>query len=109
MSRPLVLDIMSGMEKNDIKTLITWLQDRVSLEGIGQPVIVFAEPGAADFKAKGFDDDVLAITLESDWWREMATDIIETPEYAEPGESAEQILTYAKDVVSEYVRKRLFT
>ena len=69
----------------------------------------FAEPGAADFKAKGFDDDVLAITLESDWWQEMVTDIIETPEYAEPGESAEQILSYAKDVVSEYVRKRLFT
>lgn len=109
MSRQLVLDIMSGMEKDDIKTLISWLQDRVSLEGRGEAVISFAEPSADDFKARGFDDDAIAITLGSDWWPEMVTDIIETPEYAEPEESAKQILTYAKDVVSEYVRKRLYT
>jgi len=44
--------------------------------------------------------------LNIDWWEEMITDIIETPDMCEPDESPEQVLQYAKDVVSEYVRKR---
>ena len=39
----------------------------------------------------------------------MVTDIIETPDFAEPGESPQQVLQYARDVVKEYVAKRLFT
>jgi hypothetical protein len=39
----------------------------------------------------------------------MVTDIVETPDYAEPGESSAQVLEYARDVVKEYVAKRLYT
>ena len=103
------LDMMSAMETDDIKRLITWLQDLVALEEGENVAISFAEPNAGEFSARGFNDETVEITLKSAWWPEMVTDIIETPEYAEPGESAEQILAYAKDVVSEYVRKRLYT
>lgn len=36
----------------------------------------------------------------------MVTDIIETPEMCDTDDSPEQILEFAQDVVSEYVRKR---
>ena len=72
-------------------------------------VIEFAEPSAADFEAQGFAGEAVELTLQSDWWAEMVTDIVETPEYSEPGESTEQILSYARDVVKEYVAKRLYT
>jgi hypothetical protein len=49
------------------------------------------------------------LTLSSDWWTEMVTDIVQTPDYAEPGEGPQQVLEYARDVVKEYVAKRLFT
>ncbi len=101
--------MMPDMETSDIKMLITWIQGRVTLAEGESVSISFAEPNAGDFSAKGFDDEAIAATLQAAWWPEMVTDIVETPEYAEPGESAEQILTYAKDVVSEYVRKRLYT
>ena len=39
----------------------------------------------------------------------MVADIIDTPEFAEPDESPEQVLQYARDVVVEYFRKRLGT
>jgi hypothetical protein len=94
------------MTKDEIRKLMVWIESRVELaaDGVG---IAFDEPGSADFRARGFDDEVIAATLGSSWWAEMATDIVETPEYAEPGESPDQILGYARDVVSEYIRKRL--
>ncbi len=96
------------MKKDEIKRLIVWLQTRVNLAKGGDGItIIFDEPGAGDFPSQGFDAEVIGLTLERDWWAEMATDIVETPEFAEPDESAEQVLSYARDVVSEYVRKRL--
>ena len=44
--------------------------------------------------------------LRVPWWEEMVADIVETPEMCEPDESPQQVLKYAKDVVSEYIRKR---
>jgi hypothetical protein len=72
-------------------------------------VISFDEPGSGDFSGAGFESEAVELTLHSDWWKEMVTDIVETPEYAEPGESPEQVLGYARDVVKEYVAKRLYT
>jgi hypothetical protein len=36
----------------------------------------------------------------------MVTDVIETPEMCESDDSPHQVLEYARDVVSEYIRKR---
>jgi len=97
------------MEKDEIKKMYEWIQSRVGLGQGDVLTITFDEPTAEDFAAQGLGKDAVALTLGSAWWAEMATDIVETPDYAEPGESAEQILDYARDVVVEYVRKRLYT
>ncbi len=99
-----------NMEADEIKRMYEWIQTRVVLgEGADKVTIVFDEPTARDFEDRGFGAEAISLTLESGWWAEMAADIVETPEYAEPGESPEQVLKYARDVVVEYVRKRLFT
>jgi hypothetical protein len=98
------------MEDDEIRRMYEWIQSRVDLgEGGDKVTILFGAPTARDFKDQGFAAEAISLTLESGWWSEMAVDIVETPDYAEPGESPEQILGYARDVVVEYVRKRLFT
>jgi hypothetical protein len=98
------------MEDDEIRRMYEWIQSRVDLgDGADKVAILFDAPTARDFEDQGFGTEVVSLTLESPWWAEMATDIVETPDYAEPGESPEQILEYARDVVAEYVRKRLFT
>ena len=98
------------MEADEIKRMYEWLQSRVNLADATDGIaITFDEPGPNDFEQAGFAPEAVELTLDSDWWAEMVTDIIETPEYAEPGESAEQVLGYARDVIKEYVAKRLYT
>jgi hypothetical protein len=98
------------MDKDEIKRLYEWIQNRVTLDEETDGIaIVFDEPDPDDFSDADFDPELVDLTLESDWWEEMVTDVVETPDYAEPNESADQVLEYAKDVVVEYVRKRLFT
>jgi hypothetical protein len=96
------------MQPDEIQRLYQWLQGRVRL-GDGEPVtILFDEPTADDLSAAGFEGEAVSRTLEAGWWPEMVTDIVETPDFAEPGETAEQILEYARDVVKEYIWKRLY-
>lgn len=98
------------MDKAEIRRMYEWIQSRVTLDEDSKTIAIsFDEPGPDDFADADFDPDVVEMTLDSDWWEEMAADIIETPDFAEPGESPEQILEYARDVVVEYVRKRLYT
>jgi hypothetical protein len=97
------------MDADEIKRLYEWIQKRVTLADTTDGIAVtFDEPNADDFVEAGFESEAIERTLNSDWWEEMATDIIETPEYAEPGEGPKQILQYARDVVKEYVAKRLY-
>jgi hypothetical protein len=97
------------MTPEEIQKMNKWLQGRVTLgettDGIS---ISFKEPTPEDFAAEGFDEEAVRLTLQSDWWQEMVTDIIETPEFAEPDESPQQVLQYARDLVKEYVSKRLY-
>jgi hypothetical protein len=98
------------MESDEIKRMYEWIQSRVTLATDGDGIVIaFDEPGSGDFTEAGFASEAVELTLHSEWWREMVTDIVETPEFAEPGESPEQVLGYAHDVVKEYVAKRLFT
>ena len=39
--------------------------------------------------------------------KEMTADIVETPDLCEASDPPQQVLEYAKDVVSEYLRKRV--
>ena len=98
------------MKDNEIRRMYTWIQERVTLADTTDGIaITFDEPNEADFAEKGFESEAVELTLHSDWWAEMVTDIIETPDFAEPNESPEQVLGYARDVVKEYIAKRLYT
>jgi hypothetical protein len=97
------------MDRDEIKRLYEWIQTRVTVDEEADGIaILFNEPDPDDFADAGFDPELVDLTLESDWWEEMVVDIIETPDYAEPGVPPGQVLEYARDVVVEYVRKRLF-
>jgi hypothetical protein len=98
------------MDADEIRRMYEWIQGRIHLADATDGIaITFDQPNADDFEAIGFTPEAVELTLQSDWWSDMATDIIETPDYAEPGEGPEQVLEYARDVVKEYVAKRLYT
>ncbi len=97
------------VDKDEIRRLHEWLQTRVTLQPTDDgPIITFDEPAHENFGTAGFADELVARSLGAPWWREMVTDIIETPDFAEPGDPPEQVLGYARDVVREYIWKRLF-
>lgn len=98
------------MDTDEIKRLYEWIQTRVIIDEEADGIaIAFNEPDPDDFADAGFDPELVDLTLESDWWEELVIDIVETPDYAEPGEAPDQVLEYARDVVKEYIAKRLFT
>ena len=97
------------MDKDEIRRLYEWIQGRVRLQSDGDELAIgFDEPTAGDLEAQGFSTEAVERTIGSSWWKEMVIDIVETPEFAEPEDSPEQVLNYAKDVVREYIWKRLY-
>lgn len=97
------------MDKDEIRRLYEWIQGRVRKHSDGDDLTIsFDEPTAGDLAAQGFSTEAVERTIGSSWWKEMVIDIVETPEFAEPEDSPEQILGYARDVVTEYIRKRLY-
>jgi hypothetical protein len=96
------------MDSGQIRKVIYWIQDRVNLGKTGVGVsILFEEPTEADFLAEGFDKEMIRLTLQSSWWPEMIGDILETPSFADSGDPPDQVLQYARDVVHEYIGKRI--
>ena len=90
---------------------MTFLRERVCLdsEESKSPIIAiaFLPPTAEEMIGAGLHAEGVEQVLSAPWWTEMITDIIETPDFSEPDESPEQVLAYAKDVVSDYIRKRV--
>ena len=86
-----------------------FLTARVYLKGPGKegPVTVgFTAPTKAEMIEASLNPEGCESILGAPWFGEMVADIVETPEMCEPGDSPEQVLTYARDVVQEYIRKR---
>ena len=93
-----------------LRKIITFLTARVSIGGekADSPLrIVFDTPDLAAMIDSGFDEEVSKSILDASWWNEMVTDIIETPDFCEPDDPPEQMLIYARDVVADYLRKRV--
>jgi hypothetical protein len=67
----------------------------------------FMEPTEGDLAEAGFGPEAAAKTLHAPWWPDMITDIVETPECAGPDCGPDLLLKYARDVVHEYIAKRL--
>lgn len=98
------------MTPEELRGIMTYLRERVVLgpkETGGQIVITFLAPSKEEMIEAGLNSEGVETILHAPWWEEMVTDIMETPEYCEPDESSEQILEYARDVVSDYIRKRV--
>lgn len=88
---------------------MAFLRERVRLgskENERPVAIAFLPPTAEDMLGAGLHAEGVEQVLSASWWEEMVTDIIETPDFCEPDESPQQVLAYAKDVVSDYIRKR---
>ncbi len=98
------------MSPDELRAIMAFLRERVRLgskESECPIAITFLSPTAGEMVGAGLHAEGVEQVLSAPWWAEMVTDIIETPDFCEPDESPEQVLEYAKDVVSDYIRKRV--
>ena len=97
------------MTPDELRAIMEFLRERVRLaqEETGVEVaIAFDAPSVDEMTQAGLAPDGCQKILDAPWWDEMADDIVETPEMCDPDDPPEQVLEYARDVVSEYIRKR---
>ena len=97
------------MQPDELREILDFLRQRVHLHTEGtadSAVIRFDPPSLDDMAAAGLNPEGSQSVLAAPWWDEMVAEVVETPEWCEPEETPEQVLTYARDVVSEYIRKR---
>ncbi len=97
------------MSPEELRAIMFYLRERVNLdpENPGQPVIItFHSPTEEEMIAAGLNAKGVKRLLCVPWWDEMVTDIIETPDLCDLDDAPQQILDYARDVVTEYIRKR---
>ena len=98
------------MTPEELRAIMAYLRDRVHLgdkDSKSPVVITFLSPTAEEMIGAGLNAEVVEQILCVPWWEEMVTDIVETPDYCDPDDSSEQVLEYARDVVSDYIRKRI--
>lgn len=97
------------MNSEELRAIIKYLRQKVRLKDGGSDggvCVEFGIPTRDEMIGVGLDAEGCTAILKAPWWEEMVTDIIETPEMCDPDDSPEQILEFARHVVSEYVRKR---
>ena len=97
------------MTREELRAIMVDLMERVQLatgEAEVPVVITFHTPSEEEMIAAGLTPEGVRRILRVPWWDEMVEDIEETPEMCDPDDSPQEVLQYAKDVVSEYVRKR---
>lgn len=97
------------MTAEELRAIMGYLRDRVHLgpkEGGGQVAVTFDAPTEKEMIDAGLNAEGVKRILRVPWWEEMVTDIVETPEMCDPSDPPQEVLEYAKDVVSEYIRKR---
>ena len=98
------------MTPDELRSIISYLRERAGIEPLKAEsgvVITFNTPSLNDMTGAGLNMEGSKTILEAEWWDEMVTDIIETPDFCEPEDPPEQVLEYARDVVSDYIRKRV--
>ncbi len=97
------------MTPEELRSIMAYLRERVHLgteEAKSPVVITFHAPTEEEMVDAGLNAEGVERILCVPWWEEMVTDIVETPDYCDPGDSPQQVLEYARDVVSDYIRKR---
>jgi len=95
------------MKPAELRAVVEHLRNLVTVEQRSDGIVIaFAAPGEADLLAVTCERDGVRRLLGAPWWDEMTAEVMETPEFCDPGDSPEQVLAYARDVISEYVAKR---
>ncbi len=97
------------MTPDELRAIMEWLRQRVYLKdqgADGEVEIGFDTPTADELGETDLNPEGCRQLMDAPWWDEMVTDIIETPEMCDTEDPPEQVLEYARDVVSEYIRKR---
>jgi len=94
---------------DELRAIMEFLRGQVHLKNPGEEgevCVGFDVPTVEAMARAGLNGEGSGQILGSPWWDEMVEDIVETPEMCEPDDSPDQVLEYAKDVVTEYIRKR---
>jgi len=97
------------MIAEELRAIIDYLREKVDVVPKGpkhSDVITFDIPTESEMINAGLNKQGVKQILSASWWDEMVTDIIETPEMCDDDDPPEQTLEYARDVVSDYIRKR---
>ena len=97
------------MTPDELRAIMEFLREQVHLKepgGEGESCVRFDAPTVEAMAGAGLNAQGSERILAAPWWDEMVEDIVETPEMCDPDDSPEQVLQYARDVVSEYIRKR---
>jgi len=97
------------MTPDELRAIMIYLRERVRLgtrEAETPAAITFQPPTEEEMIGAGLNADGVKRILGVPWWDEMVADITETPDLCDPGDPPRQVLEYARDVVSEYIRKR---
>jgi hypothetical protein len=98
------------MTAEELRAIMTYLREKVRLapeEAQTPGVITFDGATEEEMIAAGLHAKGVRQILRAPWWEEMVADIIETPDFCDPGDLPQQVLEYARDVVSDYIRKRV--
>ncbi len=97
------------MTPEELRAIMAYLSERVHLgpQNAKSPIVItFHAPTEKDMIDAGLNAEGVKRILRVPWWEDMVADILETPEMCDPSDLPQQVLEYAKDVVSEYIRKR---
>jgi hypothetical protein len=97
------------MTPDELRAIMDFLKQKVHLKEPGPEgdvEIGFDPPTVDEMADAGLDPEGSRQVRSAPWWEEMVDDIVGTPELCDDGDSTEQVLEYAKDVVSDYIRKR---
>lgn len=91
---------------DELRAIVSYLQERVRPAGGNGRAIVFDAPVESEMVEAGLDPATSRRLLASPWWPELVSDVVETPDFAEPDATPQTVLSYARDVVWEYIGKR---
>lgn len=97
------------MQREEIRAAVDLLMDRVALtlSDDGACEVAFADLDRDAMLTLGITQAIADRLVAAPWWSEMIDDVAETPDFCEPDDTPDQVLQYARDVVKEYVAKRL--
>ncbi len=95
-----------NLTAEDLRAIMSWLESRIELDPDSASGLAFRTPTVHEMAAAGLHPDGCRRLLAAPWWSEMVAEILETPELCGPDTPPETVLSWARDVPAEWIRKR---